>query len=169
MKLLPPAISPIWLSSNLLFFPLHSYCSLVTFYHYPLPLLLPQRSAHGWGIQHQVPGLSVIFYSPWCSPHTPSLMFSTHVFLLLMGHREVINSQHSVSPSTHQRGEGLRHSQFRILLIFQPKEKYPYGLQLSHICVGEKSGERMIAILKCRYCSKVLSVGAKWQLALYTW
>lgn len=32
MKLLLPAISPIWLSSNLLFFPLHSYCSLVAFY-----------------------------------------------------------------------------------------------------------------------------------------
>lgn len=78
----------------------------------------------------------LLFSTPRAVPPTlHRLCFLPTCFMLLMGHREVINSQHSVSESAHQRRAGLKHSQLRILLIPQPKEKYPHGPQFSHGCV----------------------------------
>lgn len=78
----------------------------------------------------------LLFSTALVAPLTLHLLcFLPTCFVLLMGHREVINSQHSVSESAHQRRGGLKHSQLRILLIPQPKEKYPHGPQLSHVCV----------------------------------
>ncbi len=90
----------------------------------------------------------VLFSTPLvASPTLHLLCFLPTCFVLLMGHREVINSQHSVSESAHQRRAGLKHSQLRILLIPQPKEKYPHGPQLSMcvcvcVCVRERERER---------------------------
>lgn len=118
-----------------------TYCS---FLFIPIALLSPfsitlylflRSSVHGQGIQPKVPHLSVIFQSPGCSPTLHLLCFLPTCFVLLMGHCEAINSQHSVSESAHQRRVGLKHSHIRILLIPQPKEKYPHGPQLSQKCV----------------------------------
>lgn len=78
----------------------------------------------------------LLFSAPPVAPPALHLLCFLHTcFVLLMGQREVINSQHSVSESAHQRRAGLKHSQLCILLIPQPKEKYPHGPQLSHGCV----------------------------------
>lgn len=113
-------------------------------------ILYPPFLRSGRGIQPEVPHLSVIFHSPGCSPTLHLLCFLPTCFVLLMAHCKVINSQHSVSKSTHQRRARLKHSQIRILLIPEPKEKYPHGPRLSHqcvsvracVCVAEKKSER---------------------------
>lgn len=92
--------------------------------------LLPSPLLHAHGIQQSFSGYSVILVWLLVSPpHTPSptVCFLPMSFVLLMGYRAVINSQHSVSESTHQRRAGLKRSQLCILLIRQPKEKYPHG------------------------------------------
>lgn len=90
-------------------------------------------------------------------------------FVLLMDHCEVINSQHSVSESAHQRRAGVKHSQIRSLLIPQPKEKYPHEPRFSHQCVSvcERAKERetmhrkerVMANLKYRYGPKLAPLG----------
>lgn len=125
----------------------------------------------------------LLFSTPLAAPPTLyCLCFLPTCFALLMGHREVINSQHSVSESAHQMRAGLKHSQLRILLIPQPKEKYPHGplsdgCVFVRVCERERVGERRIAgqrgrvmaNLNHRYCSEVSSFGINWQLPHHSW
>lgn len=114
----------------------------------------------------------LLFSTPLAAPRTLyRLCFLPTCFALLMGHREVINSQHSMSESTHQMRAGLKHSQLRILLIPQPKEKYPHGRWFSDGCAFVRVCERVadrrsagqrgrvMANLNHRYCSEVSSSG----------
>lgn len=78
----------------------------------------------------------LLFSTPLVAPPTLHLLcFLPMRLLLLMGHREVINSQHSVSESAHQRRAGLKHSQIRILLIPPKRKISPWATALTCLCV----------------------------------